>query len=701
MQFGEQDVLPLATRGVKSRAYTSGSGLGPTDGVAIGAGMATTDGAPDASTAPDSRATEELILRQLGFSKPLIAQMAERARANGTSTERELLASGQVQEEAYYEAMARLVGLPFLAEIAPGRLADSDHLDQQLLRPTMLRLADGTNAPITAICPEAARLPQLTASLARMPGLRRALAITPASTIRRATWLAGASRRVDGAIRTLFDQRPEQSARIVLGGGLGFHIGLLCGLLLAALVAAPATTRLVLHVALSLTFSLCIQLRLIALLHARSRPRRQGLMAGSGPLPVYTVMVGLYREAAVVPQLIASLNRLNWPRSLLDIKLVCEADDPETIAAIRAERPGAHFEIVEVPPAQPRTKPKALNYALNGARGEFVTIYDAEDRPHPDQLLEAYERFARSGPKLACVQAPLIIANAGQGWISAMFALEYAGLFRRLLPALARLNLPLPLGGTSNHFRTATLKSVGAWDPYNVTEDADLGIRLYRRGCRTSVISRQTLEDAPTDLKTWLGQRTRWLKGWMQTWLVVMREPVSAWRQMGAAGFIAFQLLIGGMLLSSLCHPLLFVFVTMAVLSMLGKPAGDVPLADHLLLAVDVGNILGSYAAFLALGATAMILHERKLIGWRWAVIPLYWMLISLAAWKALIELRFRPFFWKKTPHKPHGDTAAGPARPAQRPALRVVATSPAGLLQRNAATPMARIRRHLARARR
>jgi cellulose synthase/poly-beta-1,6-N-acetylglucosamine synthase-like glycosyltransferase len=244
-------------------------------------------------------------------------------------------------------------------------------------------------------------------------------------------------------------------------------------------------------------------------------------------------MVALYREAAVAEQLISSLKRLDWPAVLLDIKLVCEADDHETITALNALALGPCFEIVEVPPCNPRTKPKALTYALAAARGEYLAIYDAEDRPHPQQLREAYARFQTSPAEVACLQAPLIITNAKESWISALFSLEYSGLFRGLLPMLAGSRMPLPLGGTSNHFRTETLLAVGGWDPFNVTEDADLGLRLYRLGYRADVIVRQTLEDAPTAIRVWMAQRSRWFKGWLQTWLVLMRHPRRLARQMG------------------------------------------------------------------------------------------------------------------------------------------------------------------------
>lgn len=220
-----------------------------------------------------------------------------------------------------------------------------------------------------------------------------------------------------------------------------------------------------------------------------------------------------------------------------------------------------------MPPSLPRTKPKALTYALSGARGAFVVVYDAEDRPHPQQLREAYTAFRNEPDEVACLQAPLIISNASSSWLSACFALEYSGLFRCMLPVLSTHGLPLPLGGTSNHFRTAVLRRAGAWDPYNVTEDADLGLRLHRLGYRCGVIRRQTLEDAPTSLPVWLNQRTRWYKGWLQSWLVMTRAPFTTARDMGWFAYMVFQLLIGGMLLSSLAHPLLFVSLAFMIIA--------------------------------------------------------------------------------------------------------------------------------------
>ncbi|UIK08655.1 glycosyltransferase family 2 protein [Neorhizobium galegae] len=613
-------------------------------------------GNPSADNGSAAGDPEFLALSALGFSKPLLSTLTDRARRNGTSIESELLHGGQVDEAAYYGAMARYLRLPFIAAIDPGSVADIPGLDTQLQRPNQVRINHRHKAPQVAVVPEARRLADLKAALLAMPLLGQDLAITAPSAIRQAVWRSGATRRVRETINGLFDRFPEFSARVVLSGAQGFYAGLGVAALAAALIAMPIETLLLLHILLSLIYFASLSLRFAAFTRQQfGGPIPAALPPREDALPCYTVMVALYREAAVAEQLMASLGRLDWPPSLLDIKLICEADDQETIAALKALKPASHFDIVEVPPATPRTKPKALTYALGAARGEFLAIYDAEDKPHPQQLREAYARFRTSPVAIACLQAPLIINNARESWISALFSLEYCGLFRGLLPMLARRQMPLPLGGTSNHFRADALRAAGGWDPFNVTEDADLGFRLYRLGYRADVITRQTVEDAPTTMRVWLGQRSRWFKGWLQTWLVLMRDPRRLVGEMGFRGFCIFQLMIGGMLVSSLLHPLIIVFMGVGAYYMLEAPVDEIPAAVLSLFIIDTINILGSYLIFLGLGRGPMTEHERRLVGWRWIGVPLYWMMTSVAAWRAVIELRSKPFFWNKTPHQPTG----------------------------------------------
>jgi cellulose synthase/poly-beta-1,6-N-acetylglucosamine synthase-like glycosyltransferase len=304
------------------------------------------------------------------------------------------------------------------------------------------------------------------------------------------------------------------------------------------------------------------------------------------------------------------------------------------------------MRIVTVPSGEPRTKPRALNYALQDARGALVTVYDAEDIPGPDQLRRAAEAFIEGGPRLACVQARLGIYNADQSFLSRQFALEYSALFRGLLPALAYLGLPIPLGGTSNHFRRDLLRKWGGWDPFNVTEDADLGIRLARLGYQVSLIQAETLEEAPAAWRTWSGQRTRWIKGWMQTYLVHMRRPARLWRDLGWWRFFGFQVIIGGMILSILVHPWFY-----ALAAVHGLAGGTIKPSSVVLGWICGANLATGYgAAWLLTIATAMRSESpRRLLSAIW--LPVYWLAISWAAYRALFELVKRPFHWEKTVH--------------------------------------------------
>ncbi|MES5098233.1 glycosyltransferase family 2 protein [Agrobacterium sp. BA1120] len=597
---------------------------------------------------------EAAFLKTLGLGKPYIEEFTARALRNGSTFEAELLASKIITETAYFGAFARFLRLPFVSELDGGMVVDTPSLDVQLLETRMVRLSPKDTRPYIAIVPDIGSIERLKHALEVTPGIAADLVVTTPSALRAAVWQAGAERRTRQTVNSLFDATPLHSARITLHGKQGFLLGVGATCLSGSFILSPSLTFQLLHIFTAALYMAAVLFRLVPL---RTKPDRRTLklveQSSQEQLPVYTILVALYREEAVAEQLVTALDRLDWPKSRLDIKLVCEADDHSTIAAIEQLDPGLHMEIVHVPPSLPRTKPKALTYALAGARGEFIAVYDAEDRPHPRQLREAYARFRDSPDKLACLQAPLIISNAHVSWITSSFSLEYSALFRRMLPMLARMKMPLPLGGTSNHFRTSILRSVGAWDPYNVTEDADLGMRLYRLGYYSDVISYQTLEDAPTDILVWLNQRTRWFKGWLQSWLVMMRSPVSVAREMGWKAYMVFHLLIGGMLLSSLMHPLFILYLLIMSRTMLIEGIGSIPASQLALFAVDTLNITASYTIFLLMGTRAMIEHERGLIGKKWLATPLYWLMLSVAAWRAVYELKYKPFVWNKTPHKP------------------------------------------------
>jgi cellulose synthase/poly-beta-1,6-N-acetylglucosamine synthase-like glycosyltransferase len=599
--------------------------------------------------------TEDLIeyerqfLQRLGFAKPFLETLVDRARQNETTVEAELLADGRVQENAYYGALARVLDLPFLTEIDPSTIADKPGIDTQLRQPRMLRCHLADRAPALAIVPSASEIIREDACVRSRKGLRERLIVTTPTALRHAVWQAGSARRVEQAADRLFDTSPDFSARIVFSATQGFLAGLALTVLLFALIVAPLVALVAIHVFLSSAYFLSLMFRGFAI-HFGPWLTRPKPLKPTGPLPVYSVLVALYQEKDMLAQLVGRLDRLNWPRSKLDIKLICEARDSETIEALEAMNLRPEYEIVRVPDMQPRTKPKALNYGLVAARGDYLVIYDAEDRPHADQLLEAFQHFQSAPDNVVCLQAPLIISNIREGWLPALFALEYAGLFRRILPLLGAVHLPMPLGGTSNHFRVDVLRAVGAWDPFNVTEDADLGHRLYRLGYRSEMLSRQTLEDAPTEMGVWLGQRGRWFKGWMQTWLVLMRAPRRLTGEFGVAATVSFHVIITGMLVSALAHPLIIAFLSVSAWNLVYSV--HTTAFEQGLFVLDGINTFGSYVLFVTLGLKAMTRDERRRLGSKWRWVPVYWLMMSYAAWRAAIELHTNPFFWKKTPHK-------------------------------------------------
>jgi cellulose synthase/poly-beta-1,6-N-acetylglucosamine synthase-like glycosyltransferase len=407
--------------------------------------------------------------------------------------------------------------------------------------------------------------------------------------------------------------------------------------LIAAFFFAPDITFTALRIVAFVLFSAAILLRLLA---AASLKQPLSRLADPAHFPTYTILCPLYREANVVADLVAALERIDYPRDALDIKLIVEGDDVDTIAAALAVSDAPHIDVVIVPAAAPRTKPKALNAALAYARGEYVVIYDAEDRPHPQQLRAALAAFEDGPANLACVQAPLDIDNANVSWISRQFAAEYAILFREVLPLLDSLKLPFPIGGTSKHFRIDALRASGGWDPNNVTEDADLGYRLARDGYALSMIGPPTYEEAPISFGAWLDQRTRWIKGHMQTWLVLMRNPLRTAHELGLRGFAMMQLMLGGGLIAAFAHGPLACIVLIAALS-----PYDLLTPSDFALAL-FGYCVALFAALSAVALSGNLSHMRAAL-----TMPFYWPLATIAAVRATFELLVRPHHWAKTAH--------------------------------------------------
>ncbi|MBT7672122.1 MAG: glycosyltransferase, partial [Proteobacteria bacterium] len=332
------------------------------------------------------------------------------------------------------------------------------------------------------------------------------------------------------------------------------------------------------------------------------------------------------------------------------IKMVVEGDDHETIEIIKSLALPSFFEIVRVPPSELRTKPKACNYALKFARGEFVTIYDAEDKPELDQLKLALIAYRDGGDDLACVQCELNYYNAHENWLTRMFAMEYTFWFDLILPAMNNFKFPIPLGGTSNHFRLDTMEEMQAWDPYNVTEDADLGIRIYRLGNKTTVIPSTTWEEATSRLIPWIKQRTRWIKGYMQTYLIHLRNPSKLYREFGFMKLLSFHLFVGGNVFAHLVNLILFLIFLISLTIGFEKSRILFPplVLEFALFNLVAGNLLLMFLHVMAISRRKM---KMKRMAIYILTVPGYWLLHSIASYRALYQLFVKPHYWDKTDH--------------------------------------------------
>ena len=567
-----------------------------------------------------------------------------RAIEAGVGADRVLITWGVIGEETYVAALAASLGMEFEPLFNTPR-AQCPLPDDRLVEAAntgMLPLAgrDGVNIVVVPRLVDSRRLAALAMSGHDMaPRIR----ITSAARLRNFVARHGARNIEDRAVDELRLRWPELSAGI----GRSRRLAVADSAALAALaaVAFPGIAILTVELMLGFMFLAWTGLRLLGLFSERLVRRTPRTLSDDG-LPIYSVVIALYREAAAVEGLVEALRALDYPLEKLDIKLVLEPDDHETREALARLQLGPPFEIVIAPAGGPRTKPKALNAALPFVRGKFVAVFDAEDRPEPDQLRLALEAFVEGSERLACVQARLTIDNTADSWLTRVFTAEYAGLFDVFLPGLAAFRLPLPLGGSSNHFRTEVLRESGAWDPFNVTEDADLGMRLARFGYLTTIIQSTTYEEAPVRFGPWLRQRTRWFKGWMQTWLVHMRSPRRLAGELGMTGFAVFQLVVGGTVLAALVHAL---FAAHLAFSFATAPPDDAT-ARSVLVAYGV-MLLSGYAISAVLAFVG--LWRRNLLSCAWALLlmPLYWLLLSLAAWRALFQLLRDPYRWEKTEH--------------------------------------------------
>nr|WP_278315166.1 glycosyltransferase [Lolliginicoccus levis] len=374
----------------------------------------------------------------------------------------------------------------------------------------------------------------------------------------------------------------------------------------------------------------------------------EALALDDDDLPRYTILVPAYKEPEVVALLISAVGGLEYPASKLQVLLLLEADDQDTITAAHRANLDSTVTIVEVPPAEPRTKPKACNYGLHFATGEIVTIYDAEDHPEPLQLRRAVAAFRRLGDNVACVQAQLSFHNGKQNLLTGWFTAEYGLWFSFILPGLMSSRSPIPLGGTSNHLKRSVLEHIGAWDAFNVTEDADLGVRIETAGYRTAVLESTTMEEANSDPINWIRQRSRWYKGYLQTWLVHTRRPIVLYKQLGLVSTLRMTVLLAGTPLIAILNT---VFWMMTLTWFLGQPTpvGELfpaPIYYPAIACLVLGN-----AATLFMGLISIRENDQHDLLLPVLTVPLYWIMMSVAAIKGGWQLLRNPSFWEKTAH--------------------------------------------------
>ncbi|MBC7132606.1 MAG: glycosyltransferase [Roseovarius sp.] len=602
-----------------------------------------------AGLAGDPRAIDSLgrdLVRRGLLSRADAARAALVGRQCATSPDRILLAEGLAREADLLDIHARHHNCRRLDSdaVARAELIETGLDPRLLLRNGAALLRDEHGAP--RLAHDGAGNPQALRRLLPDDLARARPIIAPRAAVQaRVAEIHRETLRDSAAART-----PEaESCRTWQGQGAR-RMGLTCAALLvigALCLAFPLGVLGVLAGWAAFTLLIATGLRIAAFVAAMAGRDAPQVATAPAPLPRVSILVPLFRETEIAHALVARLSRLTYPKCLLDVILVLEETDHLTRDTLAGIDLPPWMRPVIVPDGQPRTKPRAMNYALDFCEGEIIGIFDAEDAPEPDQITRVARRFLSAPRDLACIQGVLDYYNPRQNWLARCFTIEYATWFRTLMPGMARLGLALPLGGTTLYIRRDVLEDLGGWDAHNVTEDADLGFRLARHGWRTEMIDSVTEEEANCRPWAWIRQRSRWLKGYMTTWLVHMRAPRRLHAQLGARKFWGFQAHFIAAVSQVLLAPVLWSFW----LVILGLPHPLDPVVPRPLLA-------GLCAMFLVAEVMTMCIHavtvsgarHRHLLAWV-PTMHFYAPLAAFAAYKALYELVFRPFFWDKTTH--------------------------------------------------
>ncbi|MGD6850608.1 MAG: glycosyltransferase family 2 protein [Candidatus Bathyarchaeia archaeon] len=475
------------------------------------------------------------------------------------------------------------------------------------------------------------------------------------------------------AMLDLYNRTPDQSAYRVLYPNQKIFLAAVAVAIAVSAVISFALTLMVLFAAISIAYFIVNPIRIYISIRGfkggrapTKITRGEMLWTFDEDLPVYTILIPVFHEAGVLAQNLYNMYRLNYPKDKLDIKVLMEESDEETINEAKAlglfglpqkkiegipsEKYPEFLQLFDpiiIPKAQVTTKPRACNYGLLRAKGELCVIYDAEDTPDPDQLKKAAIVFLRLPNDVVCLQSKLNFYNADENILTKWFSIEYANWYEFYLQGLDWIEAPIPLGGTSNHFRKKGLDDLGRWDPYNVTEDADIGIRLARQNLKTEMLDSYTYEEAPIAVKSWIVQRSRWFKGHLQTYLVHMRQPHKLHKDLGTAKFLKLQLTFGTSIYVPLVNPFLWALLALTFV----MPASFAWLIPSYLQPICLFNLVVGNLSFLSIYVIACVkLKKNRYIPYA-LLMPCYWALLSFASWRGLIQLIRKPFHWDKTSH--------------------------------------------------
>jgi cellulose synthase/poly-beta-1,6-N-acetylglucosamine synthase-like glycosyltransferase len=589
-----------------------------------------------------------------------VKQALESADESGEHILRVMMNEGMANPYTLYQAWAKYQKIPFidlLAEPCERTLLDAKEAERYVsLQLIPWKKEEG--ATFIAVC---AITDEVQVWAKQRYGSAVRFVITSPVDIQQMVHRYFAPEGDEQAREALWQHQPYFSAKTLLNMAQFIGTVVLTFMLLGWIASDPLEALAGMFIAVNILYIAALAFKTLVFVlggvhAARLALEEEPLQASDSELPIYTILVPLFKEEKVLPKLVKAIKKLDYPRAKLDVKLVVEEDDYQTIEAFKQLRAERIFELVQVPYSLPRTKPKALNYALRFARGKFVTIYDAEDKPDPQQLKRVLSYFKQADDNTVCVQARLNYFNREETMLTRLFAIEYSTLFDYILYGLKALHVPIPLGGTSNHFKIESLRELYAWDPYNVTEDADLGLRIAQKGWHIGLVASDTMEEAPLTLRSWIKQRSRWIKGHMQTYIVHMRHPVSLLRRVGLTGFMGFQLMLGAPAFVFLIAPIMWclwvIFMTgyLSIEAYMPAWLPSVSMTGGSILLATV--LLQWFYAWVAIRS-----RQWASMGRAGLLFPLYWVWHSVASFKALWQLITRPHYWEKTTH---GETKFG-----------------------------------------